>query len=158
MFPNYVSGMDFDIVVSDVNAALKYAHQNFMTKDVEIYSMRVVRREHVHFDILKKNTLEVRFDFINSFDFLKRLRISNTFFIKLFSNCEHIKLNGSIINIPSKLDDLFIRYIEFIEYFEMFPAKEKHLEYIRKCATNEEWMELISMTHNYIRFNREIYG
>jgi len=87
-----------------------------------------------HFDFCHNKELIFRFDLYGTFPDYTKVCIRPSLFESTIENSRVIELpkgTGAIlIKIPSKIDDLLLRYIEYVQYYELRPDKIKHLEYI----------------------------
>jgi hypothetical protein len=157
-FPEYSPGMDFDIVVPNRHAAIKIVTEDFMKRHINEYALEVSDEiYHAYCDFYKNNILHVRLDFIDSFDFLKKITIDKGFIFRLFQDKIAKQYGNRIVFFPSRENDFFLRYMEYIEYFTENAAKEKHLLYLQTHATNEEWDKLCNMVWIHTRVRHEVY-
>jgi hypothetical protein len=61
------------------------------------------------------------------------------------------------IKYASKIDDLILRYIEYIEWYEIRPDKIKHLEFIAEHLTSdEEQKKMLDKLHYYTAFPTQL--
>ena len=154
-FPDYSSGSDVDLLVMDKDEALQrvvdFYESDFSSKG----ALKVSNNEyHCHIDFLVDDKLDIRIDLIHNFDFLSRFSVKNAFFIKIFKDRLLIDIENGSIYIPAPEDDLTIRYFEYLEYFDLYPNKIKHLDYI--CDVHDELLKkhFFENTHRFICFKR----
>ncbi len=159
-FPNYYFHSDIDIFCINMEKFSKkilqignqYAKQNW---NIKIKSTN----ENTKIDFYYKNQekLDFRFDIFSTLPKYKKIKIKPGLFYSIIEN--QIKQNFKYkdkeikISIPSEIDDLILRYYEFIEYYEQRPDKIKHLEIIlKKIEKNEKKLKkMIEKIHLYTK-------
>lgn len=156
IFPDYSSGFDVDLLVMDKNTAVQkvvdFYESNFSSKG----ELRVINKEyHCHIDFLINDKLDIRVDLIHNFDFFTKFSVKNGFFIKIFKDRQILDLENGSVHIPAPEDELTIRYFEYLEYFDRYPNKIKHLDYI--CDVNDKSLkkQFFENTHMFINFKRQ---
>jgi len=154
-FSDYSSGSDVDLLVIDKDTAIQkivdFYESHFSSKG----ELRVTNNKyHCHVDFLINNKLDIRVDLIHNFDFFTKFSVKNGFFIKVFKDRQILGLEDGSVHIPAPEDDLTIRYFEYLEYFDRYPNKIKHLDYI--CDVNDELLKkrFFENTHSFICFKR----
>lgn len=155
-FPDYSSGSDVDLLVMDKDTALQkvvdFYESNFSSKR----ELKVTNKEyHCHIDFLINDKLDIRIDLIHNFNFFTKFSVKNGFFIKVFKDRQIFDTKNGSVYIPVPEDELTIRYFEYLEYFDRYPNKIKHLDYI--CDVNDELLkkQFFENTHMFIDFNRQ---
>jgi len=155
-FPDYSSGSDVDLLVMDKDTALQkvvdFYESNFSSKG----ELKVTNKEyHCHIDFLINDKLDIRIDLIHNFNFLTKFSVKNGFFIKVFKDRQIFDIENGSVYIPASEDELTIRYFEYLEYFDRYPNKIKHLDYI--CNVNDESLkkQFFENTHMFINFKRQ---
>lgn len=157
-FPNVKPGSDIDILVEDRKYAEKIIVKNFLSEVEEGCEVVVsVEKSHTHIDLIKNTSLYIRIDLIDSFIELKKIKISRAFPIHILTNKIEKKIGEETFFFASSLDDLLIRYIEYIEYFEMLPTKEKHLRYIYANIPDGDWNYFIDYCYRFIKIIHSTY-
>ena len=155
----YETGADIDLFCYDVKDVVKhilYAGKKYVEKDkYEIEITEVIRDKHVHLDFKLKNKIDFRFDLYGCLPDYKRLNIREGFFSSII-DCSYekkIKVGKNVINLylPSKIDDMMIRYFEYIEWYDIRPEKVKHLEYIEKNLSEDEEKAFFDKIHYFTR-------
>jgi len=152
-FPNYNPGSDVDILVMDKNFAINKTIEYYESSFVELLELRVSDNEfHSHIDFLFNGEIDIRIDLIDNFDFYTKFSVKNSFFIKLFKDSQTIHIDDFSLKVPSAEDDLTIRYFEYLEYYDRYYNKIKHLDYI--CDVDDEIIKkrFFENTHKYISF------
>lgn len=154
-FPDYSSGSDVDLLVMDKDSALQkvvtFYESNFSSKG----ELKITDKEyHCHIDFLVDDKLDIRIDLIHNFDFFTKLSVKSAFFIKIFKDRQTFDIVNGSVYIPAPEDDLTIRYFEYLEYFDLYPNKIKHLNYI--CDVNDDLLKkrFFENTHRFICFKR----
>jgi len=155
-FPDYSSGSDVDLLVMDKDTALQkvvdFYESNFSSKG----ELKVTNKEyHCHIDFLINDKLDIRIDLIHNFNFFTKFSVKNGFFIKVFKDRQIFDIENGSVYIPAPEDELTIRYFEYLEYFDRYPNKIKHLDYI--CDVNDESLkkQFFENTHMFINFQRQ---
>ncbi|MDY6838319.1 MAG: hypothetical protein SWH78_10120 [Thermodesulfobacteriota bacterium] len=155
-FPNYSLGSDVDLLVMDKDTALQrvvhFYESHFSTNG----QLRVTDQEyHCHIDFLLHGKLNVRIDLLYDFGFFTMFSVKRGFFIKIFRDRRLVKIGNSSVYIPAPEDELTIRYFEYLEYFDRYPNKLKHLEYI--CDVKDQLLRkrFFENTHRFVVFSRQ---
>lgn len=157
IFPEISIGGDIDILVEDREFAEKILVEHFLQADVDNYAVQVDQREaHTHIDLLSNGILFFRFDLIDSFAFLKKIHVRNGFSAHVLANKLSATIGEETVFFPSLLDDMLIRYLEYIEYFEAIPTKEKHLAYVMEHA-EASWPTFIAHVHRFTKLVHDAY-
>lgn len=154
-FPDYSSGSDVDLLVMDKNTALQKVVDFYESYFSSKGELKVSDNEyHCHIDFLADAKLDIRIDLIHNFDFFTKFSVKNGFFIKVFKDRQIFDIEKGSVYIPAPEDDLTIRYFEYLEYFDLYPNKIKHLDYI--CDVKDELLKkrLFENTHRFICFKR----
>jgi len=158
-FPNYYTGSDLDIICDDKKTLIRkiLTIGNFyITK--YLFEIRVASNEntkHTKVDFYFGNTLELRFDVHEGLPKFKNVKIRDDYANSLLENKQRLKLGKEdktfVINIPSKIDDLIFRYIEYFEWFERRPDKLKHLDYVERFLNDENERKIFfNRLHTYM--------
>jgi len=154
-FPEYCPGSDIDLLVLSIKDALDTIFQFYRNHFSNYGTLKIEDiHGHCHADFFFEDTLELRIDLIENFNFYQKIVIKNGFTAKVFRDCCQSKSDGGSFFVPSHVDDLTIRYFEYIEYFEQNPDKLKHLEYICDIEDESVKKEFFSNTHRFIWFKR----
>ena len=154
-FPSYSSGSDVDLLVMDKESALNRVvcfYDSYLSEKRELKVSDT--GYHCHLDFLVGDKLDIRIDLIHNFDFFTRFSVKNGFFVKIFKDRQIIHFERMPVYIPAPEDDLTIRYLEYLEYFDRYPNKIKHLNYI--CNIKDELLKqrFFENTHRFIAFKR----
>jgi hypothetical protein len=129
---NYEKNSDIDIFcLSIANLSKDICKHINQINLPESYTLRVreLSPSQTHIDVLKEKNLEIKLDLYEALPSYKKSEINPSLFSSVIENSI---LNNQGIYTPSKIDDLLIRYLEYVEYYELRPDKIKHLHYIEK--------------------------
>lgn len=135
---DYAPGSDIDIFCYDKEAfgrqLLAFANSYVEKAGCEVRVRDVGSTRHTHVDLLWDENLELRFDLYGELPEYRRSAINSALFLSVIENARsrEVKLEGAplSIRVPSLVDDLLLRYIEYIEYYEQRPDKLRHLDHI----------------------------
>lgn len=136
--PDYAPGSDLDIFCYDKEAfgrqVLAFANPYVERAGCEVRVRDSASTNQTHIDLLWDGNLELRFDLYGEFPAYRRCNINPALFLSVIEHAEsrEVKIEGASLSIqvPGAVDDLLLRYIEYIEYYEERPDKVRHLEYI----------------------------
>jgi hypothetical protein len=127
--PSYNINEDIDILTSNIQKNINiltdiYDKKNFKHKIISI------NEYHIQVDLMKNKQRILKFDLYEKFDY-KNFSIDENIYRLILKN----KIYNDITYIPSLLDDLSLRYCEYIEYKNV-EKKRKHLDYVSKFKEN----------------------
>ena len=153
--PSYQSYSDIDVFCYDINklvrAALKfgndYANKGFKIKVNEVSENQV----HVDFYAPGEDKLDIRFDFMQSLGAYEKINVKPALFSSILENRVPVEQNNLNVFVPAPMDDLLLRYIEFVEYYDIRADKIKHAEYINDYATKLDKKEMLDKLHFYTK-------
>ena len=135
-FPNYYKGSDIDVFCYNKDEFAKTVigvGNRYLERGFEI---RVTNKGDLqtYVDFYLDGKLEFRFDLYQSLPRYKKIRIKEHYIFSVIENASTItkEFEGKQypLYVPSSIDDLLLRYVEYIEWYEQRPDKIKHLEYI----------------------------
>ncbi|MHA1343902.1 MAG: hypothetical protein ACTSQG_07940, partial [Promethearchaeota archaeon] len=134
-----------------LNFGNKYLNKGF---EIEV---KDIGNNHTFVDFYQNDEIYFRFDLYDSFPNHKKIKIKKYYLYSVIENAVRIikKYNEVeyYIFVPSKIDDLLLRYIEYIEWYELRPDKVKHLDYILdKLSEDSSKMKFIDKLHLYTKF------
>ena len=143
-FPNYYKNSDIDILCEDAQETLKYILKKAnVYKEFDINSYRISDNNHYQIDFLKNGELDIKFDLIDSFNFIN-FNVIDTFKRDVLLTSVK-KFN---VLVPSNDFDCAIRYMEYVEH----PEKIRHLEYCRNYG-NKNNIETIIKQYTDIQWS-----
>lgn len=155
-FPGYSVGSDIDIFCGDIHDIAReiiYIGNQYCKQGFEI-KVKNASASHVHIDFIKDFRLEFRFDLYGALPPYKKLHIKGDYFTKVIEDsvpitCNYDQLQYQIY-VPPDLDELVLRYIEYIEWYELRPDKIKHLDYITSAiSNNKNNAQFLDILHRY---------
>ena len=122
-FPNYIPHSDIDILCKDKSKMVEYT-LNYLTKtfgDKAIISVHHPEDGlHSHVDVyFSKGKLDLKFDFIETFNMYNKNKISNNFVDEILEN----KIIKKSVYVPDKPYEMVIRNLEYLEYINQRPDK-----------------------------------
>lgn len=155
----YSTGSDIDIFVYNIQEftrkILKIGN-DYIKKGFTITINETNDGNQVYIDFLINNRIDFRFDIYSTMPIYKRINIKESFFSTIIDNSEKIdyeyKNNKFSIFIPSDIDDLILRYVEFQEWYNVRPDKIKHLDYILLSLKEENKKLFFDKLHYFTAF------
>lgn len=155
-FPAYHIGADVDVFCADLQAAARrlLAVGN---EDVK-QGWRIVVTSHeaggTHLDLFApgEERLCFRFDLHGGLPAFTRVHLSPAFFWATLERRISVERAGQCYFVPDKLDDLVLRYAEYLEYYEQRPDKIRHLEFILQAVESDaESRQFLERLHLYTK-------
>jgi hypothetical protein len=125
--PKYNINDDVDILTSNIKKN-KNIIINWYDKNTFLHKIININNHHIQLDLYKKehvNKLHFRFDLFEKLHYTKFSINDNIYPLIL-----HNKIHNGISYVPCLLDDLSLRYCEYIEYIDIRADKIKHLNYV----------------------------
>jgi len=159
-FPEYYTGSDLDIICDDKRELIQnllIVGNNYIEN--HNFEIRVASNEntnHTKVDFYFEEILELRFDVHEGLPKFKNVKIRDDYANSLLEHKQKLEIVDKIgltfiVNIPSNIDELIFRYIEYFEWFERRPDKIKHLEYVEQHLKNdEERITFFDRLHTYM--------
>jgi len=146
----YKKGEDIDIFCDNPNNFVKLI-LNF-EKDYLKNSKNEIKvfniKKHIHVDFLAENELELKFDLYLPPLRFKKMRLKKDLYFDALKNRSFFIGNyrgkDYPVYIPSKMDNLLLRYLEYKEWHKKRPEKIKHLKYVEKNLQSKEEETLFS--------------
>jgi len=142
-FPNYHKGQDIDVFCynkSQFAQKILRVGNKYLNKGFEINASDI-NTGNTKIDFLFKNEIYFRFDIYQELPCFRNIKIKKHYIYSVIENAvslqQHYKNKQYFIYLPSKIDDLLLRYIEYIEYYQLRPDKIKHLDYILKTIKSD---------------------
>jgi len=134
-FPSYYKGSDIDIFCYNdsefakriLEVGNRYVEQGFEIKVSQKLSKACL-------DFYYDGELDFRFELYQSLPRYKKIHLKEHYIYSVIENASTImrEFEGKPypFYVPAPIDDLLLRYVEYIEWYETRPDKVKHLEYI----------------------------
>jgi hypothetical protein len=151
---DYNQGSDIDIFCFDI--------QSFSKKIISIaneylqygYELKInnSRDLHWHIDIVKDKKIEIRFDIYGTIPYYKNINVKECLFSSIVENRLVKEIDEVKIYFQSFIDEMIIRYLEYIEYYKLRPDKVKHLDFIlREIKKDEDNKKFFDRLHYYTK-------
>lgn len=157
-FPTYFPGSDVDLVVFDRPRAIQSVYQYYDAQLSNGGKMQVTdKNDHCHIDFYFDDEFDLRVDLINDFGFFRNIAVKPAFLTKLFMRRQIKKFGGHSVYVPADVDELTLRYFEYLEYFNRRPDKLKHLDYICDIEDEDLKKRFFENTHRFIQFKRKTW-
>jgi len=163
-FPNYYKGSDIDIFCYNKNKFAKlilgvgnwYLEQGFEVKVTD------KDESHTYVDFYLDGELEFRFDLYQSLPKYQKIKLKEYYIFSVIENAVPLYREFDSIKypiyVPSEIDDLILRYVEYIEWYEIRPDKVKHLDYIvNSISSHSSRISFIDKLHLYTELPESIY-
>jgi hypothetical protein len=159
----YKAGADFDIFCFDMQSFSKKIIISSQTYINDGYELKIndSRETHWHIDLLKDKKIIIRFDLYSSLPSYKNINVKDGLFSSVVENRfeENIVLNDKSIKIyyPSLVDEIIIKYLEYIENYKLRPDKVKHLDYVlEKLEEDSDNKKILDKLHFYTSFPKDL--
>ena len=136
-FPNYYKRSDVDIFCADVGEFAKVVLEvgnRYLSKTIHVEVTTYEDNAHTYIDFYFDGDLDFRFDLYSKMPCFNAIKIKDHFFYSVIDR--RIKIEREYndskypIFVPSDLDEIILRYLEYMEWYEKRPDKIKHLDYI----------------------------
>ena len=88
-------------------------------------------------DFIENKELIFRLDIYQTLGNYNKIILKDSLKDVILETKEILNLESYKINVPKKIYDNILRYIEYIEYFDIRQDKVKHLNYLEKNIENE---------------------
>ncbi len=146
-FPNYYPRNDIDIFCADINKVAKkilkvgnkYLDQDFK---IEISEENIY---HKQIDFMLDEQIDFRFDLLGAFPEYKNVTIKKSYFYSLIDKRKEKIIThneiGHKIFVPDSIDEMIVRYLDYLEYFAKRNDKIKHLDFVRKKIGESDILE-----------------
>lgn len=135
-FPSYYKGGDIDIFCYDKDEFAKIilsVGNEYLNQGLEI-KVTSKNRTTTRLDFYYDGELDFRFELYQSLPRYKKIHLKEHYIYSVIENASTItrEFEGKPypFYVPAPIDDLLLRYVEYIEWYETRPDKVKHLEYI----------------------------
>jgi hypothetical protein len=137
-FPNLPVGSDLDMFVEDLQRAQEHIVATISQVLPSHYNIDIRgSSDQAYVDVLDGDRLIFRFDLWQKFPNFSKVRVKESFFFDVIYTSQMQNMNGLSVFVPNPINNLILRYIEFIEWFDERPDKIKHANYISQLIDNE---------------------
>ena len=157
-FPRYRQGEDIDIFcysVSDLTAKILAWAKGYVQEGYSVKVSNVHKKKHVHVDLYLESALEFRFDLYGELPVFQKLSVKPALFESVIEHAVCVSFagesGGGEVPVPSRVDDLLIRYLEFMEWYDARPDKIKHLDFIMNSGDEPTREKLLQKLHHYTK-------
>ena len=158
-FPNYYEKSDIDILCENNKKfaqRILYIGNKFISNNFKIEVEDT--EEHTHIDFYYNDILDFRFDINKKIPEFDNIKISQYYLYSIIDNRKYLTKNFDKkkykIFIPATLDEMIIRYLEYLQLYKTRPDKVKHLDYVnQKIEEQQIEEEFFDRLHLYIKLN-----
>jgi hypothetical protein len=155
-FPQYSPGDDVDIFCYDpdkiARKVLEWGNQ-YTKNGLEIRVKTQTEYSHATVDFWEGKQIELRFDLYGQLPRYKKLSIKPALFESVIEHSQTVDYTYDgedfTMRVPNLIDDMILRYIEFIEWYNVRPDKLKHLDYIIERADEDKRAIFLNKLHHY---------
>jgi hypothetical protein len=103
--------------------------------DTSIFNHKIIKvnSSQMQLDLIKigERRLTIKFDFYEKINY-KKFSLDNTIYRLILRN----KIHNGIAYVPMLVDDLSLRYCEYVEYIDVRKDKIKHLNYVNSLGVS----------------------
>lgn len=157
-FPNYYKGSDIDVFCYDKNAFAKQIlsiANSYLDKGFDV-KVSNKNESQTYIDFFLNGELEFRFDLYESLPQYKKIHLKPYYILSVIENATIVQreFNSSQypLRLSSTVDDFLLRYVEYIEWYELRPDKIKHLDYIIEKIDEDKKTQFLNKLHYYTAF------
>lgn len=155
-FPIYWPGSDIDVFcyrVDQFAERLLAVGNSYTDQGFEI-AVAEAGPSHLHVDFRRCGRLEFRFDLYGALPEYRRISLKEHYLFSVIENAialqRRYQQERYRIYVPNPVDDLVLRYAEYVEWYELRPDKIKHLDYILGAVSAEpERIGFLDKLHLY---------
>jgi len=155
-FPDYYAGSDIDLFCYDkkmLTKAILQTANDYLGQGFSV-SVRYKGENHAYIDFFIEGNLDFRFDLYQSLPDYQRIHIKPHYLYSVIENAQPLPRNYEgtdySIYVPSDVDECLLRYLEYVEWYELRPDKIKHLDYItRAIADDSSRISFLDKLHLY---------
>lgn len=156
-FPIYRTGSDIDVLCLNPESISKIILQignQYLDKGYEILVNDDSNK--IYIDFIKDQKIDFRFDLYKELPKYKRINIKSALFESIIENSVPKKIKNKInVFVPSLVDELVIRYIEYHEWYGSRPDKIKHINYINEFISDPNTKhKFLNKLHHYTALQR----
>lgn len=130
-FPSYKLGSDLDIFCYDIDILAKEIINSLQKYIDDKHNIEIEKRDgQMYIDVKKQDRIYFRFDLYDRLPKYYNLKIKEGFFSSIIENSQIKQIGELKIKVPSQIDEVILRYIEYHEWYVQRPDKIKHINYI----------------------------
>ncbi|MBQ8465515.1 MAG: hypothetical protein IJ545_05840 [Alphaproteobacteria bacterium] len=156
-FPEYEENSDIDVFCYNINSffsSLVAFLDKYLKNGWEIRVQQLCD-SHVQYDVYEPNSeiLNIKFDVYSSLPKYTKVHIKSGFFTSVMDN----RVMQNKIFVPSLMHECVLRYIEYIEYYDIRADKIKHISYILSMLDSTKQKEFFDMIYYYTKLPEDVY-
>lgn len=163
-FPRYIQGEDLDIFCYEVDGMIRrilHWGREVIANRYEISVETMHDPGQVHVDFNFRSRLDLRFDLYGHMPFYEKICLRPALFESIIENSileSIVTEQGEVtVRVPCQVDDMLIRYCEFVEWYDVRPDKIKHLDHIMNSLDLEKKNLFLSKLHHYTSLPQPVY-
>jgi len=153
IFPLYDKGSDIDIFCYSLKNISRIIINKLSNHTYDQFSVKVCESpNHIYIDYMEGDDIDIRFDLYGDMPVYANLQLRRGLFGSIIERSSNVEYEGCALRVPSKVDDLLLRYIEYNEWFSERPDKIKHIDYINNMVKDSQELraEMLDRLHHYI--------
>ena len=155
-FPEYSPGEDIDIFCYDVEKLARKIVEwgtRHLRRGLKVKIKVDSEHNHTYVDLIEDFSIHLRFDLYGRLPAYKKLLIKPALFESIVEHRVSVarRHNGTdlMVPVPQPIDEMILRYIEFVEWYNTRPDKIKHLDYILENIGEEQRHRFFEKLHHY---------
>jgi hypothetical protein len=138
-FPNYDKGSDLDIFCYNLESLSQVIISELQVGIPSDFSVNVtIKNGQTYIDLMDRDCIHLRFDIYNKLPIYKNILIKEAYFSSVIEHSELHSVQGLPVKVPSEIDDVLLRYVEYQEFYSERPDKIKHIAYIEKKIVEKD--------------------
>ncbi len=158
----YAVGGDLDLFCYSAASTAKKIVEGLspLLREEDELLVREKSDAHIQVDFNTEGALEIRFDLYSALPSYKKIHLKEHFVFSVVENAKKVRSTRNeeayFIKYASPIDDLILRYVEYIEWYELRPDKVKHLDFIVEAfESSDQRQKMLDKLHAYTAFPSE---
>lgn len=154
--PEFSPGQDIDIFCFDpqqISQKILEWGNEYLKNGLAVRTKLDKDHNHIQIDFMKQNEIYLRFDLYGRLPNYTKLLLKPALFESIIERSGIISRNAGgrtfSVKTPSDIDELILRYIEFVEWYNTRPDKIKHLDYIMQKIDEDKKTKFLDRLHHY---------
>ena len=146
-FPRYYIGSDIDVFVFNVTKVSKLiikALEGYIEEGYEIKVTSLENNMHKHIDLISNEQIDIRFDLYGQMPQYHQLNIKPYYFYSILDRRQKFYFDDWYVFVPDKIDDITLRYFDYLEYYDKRKDKIKHIDIISNQLRSDIDLDLLS--------------
>lgn len=155
VLPDYRPGSDVDMFCFDVNEVARVIVAALGRQLSNDAGLQVNREDkHCHLDVvsLADGELIFRFDLYGALPAYRMVRLRPALFESVMEGRRRLEIGSGdrrcVIQVPTEVDEMLLRYVEYHEWYAQRPDKIKHMEYVM-AGTLPKREQFLAKLHHY---------